>query len=50
VEGIGPKRRELLLRRFGSLEGLRQASLEELLSVPGLPQALAERLYKALHV
>ncbi|MCD6128253.1 excinuclease ABC subunit UvrC [Candidatus Bipolaricaulota bacterium] len=50
VEGIGPKRRELLLRRFGSLEGLRQASLEELLSVPGLPRAVAERLYKALHV
>ena len=50
VEGIGPKRRELLLRRFGSLEGLRRASLEELLSVPGLPRAVAERLYKALHV
>ncbi len=50
VEGIGPKRRDLLLRRFGSLEGLRQASLEELLSVPGLPRAVAERLYKALHV
>ena len=50
VEGIGPKRRDLLLRRFGSLEGLRRASLEELLSVPGLPRAVAERLYKALHV
>jgi len=50
VEGIGPKRRDLLLRRFGSLEGLRRASLEELLSVPGLPRGVAERLYKALHV
>ncbi|MBC7093728.1 excinuclease ABC subunit UvrC [Candidatus Bipolaricaulota bacterium] len=49
VEGIGPKRRQLLLTRFGSLDGLRKASLEELLSVPGLPRAAAERLYKALH-
>ncbi|HIQ00042.1 TPA: excinuclease ABC subunit UvrC [Candidatus Bipolaricaulota bacterium] len=50
VPGIGPKRRELLLSRFGSLEGLRRASLEELLSVPGLPREVALRLYKALHV
>ena len=49
VPGIGPKRRELLLSRFGSLEGLRRASLEELLSVPGLPREVAHRLYKALH-
>ncbi|HAF70288.1 MAG: UvrABC system protein C [Acetothermia bacterium 64_32] len=49
VPGIGPKRRELLLSRFGSLQGLKEASLEELLSVPGLPRQVAERLYKALH-
>lgn len=50
VPGIGPRRRELLLSRFGSLEGLKRASLEELLSVPGLPRNVAELLYKALHV
>jgi excinuclease ABC subunit C len=50
VPGIGPKRRQLLLSRFGSVEALGQASLEELLSVPGLPRLTAERLYKALHV
>ncbi len=49
VPGIGPRRKQLLLERFGSLDGLRQASLEELLSVPGLPRATAELLYKALH-
>lgn len=49
VPGIGPKRRELLLSRFGSLEGLKRATLEELLSVPGLPREVAHRLYKALH-
>jgi len=50
VPGIGPKRKEALLSRFGSLDGLKQASLEELLSVPGLPRRVAELLYKALHV
>jgi len=50
VPGIGPKRRQLLLSRFGSVEALGEAPLEELLSVPGLPRATAELLYKALHV
>lgn len=49
VPGIGEKRKQLLLLRFGSLEGLRQASLEELLSIPGLPRKTAELLYKVLH-
>ncbi len=49
LPGIGEKRKQLLLLRFGSLEGLRGASLEELLSVPGLPRKTAELLYKALH-
>ncbi|MCX7751029.1 MAG: excinuclease ABC subunit UvrC [Candidatus Bipolaricaulota bacterium] len=48
VPGIGPKRKAALLTRFGSVEGLRRASLEELLSVPGLPRTTAELLYKAL--
>ncbi len=49
VPGIGPKRKAALLTRFGSVDGLRRASLEELLSVPGLPRTTAELLYKALH-
>lgn len=49
IPGIGEKRKQLLLLRFGSVEGLRKASLEELLSVPGLPRRTAELLYKALH-
>ncbi|MCR4405150.1 MAG: excinuclease ABC subunit UvrC [Candidatus Acetothermia bacterium] len=49
IPGIGPKRARLLLRRFGSLARLREASLEDLLSVPGLPKAVAERVYRALH-
>ena len=49
VPGIGPARRNLLLKRFGSLEELKRASLEELLSIPGFPKSLALKLYKALH-
>ena len=49
VPGIGPKRKAILLEHFGSLEELRRASLEELLSLPGFPRSLAHTLYKALH-
>jgi excinuclease ABC subunit C len=46
VPGIGPTRRKLLLRRFGSVEGVRQAAREELAEVVG--EALATRLHEAL--
>jgi excinuclease ABC subunit C len=46
VEGIGPNRKKALLKRFGSLKRIREASLEELeLSLPG---AVASDLYAAL--
>ena len=41
IQGIGPKRRRLLLNHFGSLKGLKQASVEEILKVPGIPEKLA---------
>ncbi len=41
VPGIGPKRRRLLLNHFGSLSGLKHASTEEILQVPGIPEKLA---------
>jgi len=44
IPGIGPKRRQALLRRFGSLEAIRQASLEELAAVPGMNRAAAQQL------
>ncbi len=44
VEGIGPKRRRALLAKFGSLEAIRQASLEELAAVPGMNRRAAEEL------
>jgi excinuclease ABC subunit C len=42
IEGVGPKRRRALLTRFGSLEAIRQASLEELAAVPGMNKRAAE--------
>ncbi len=48
VPGIGPRRRKLLMKRFGSLEAIRQASLEELAALPGITRGLAERLRSTL--
>ena len=48
IPGIGPKRRRRLLRHFGSLENIRQASVEELAAVPGMTRTLAERVKKYL--
>ena len=44
IPGVGPARRRALLRRFGSLKRLRDASLEELLEVPSITRPLARRI------
>jgi excinuclease ABC subunit C len=44
VEGIGPKRRRALLAKFGSMEAIRQASIEELAAVPGMNRRAAEEI------
>lgn len=49
VKGVGPKRKEALVRHFGSLWGVHQASVEELASVPALNKKVAETLHEALH-
>ena len=48
IDGIGPTRAKELLRRFGSLKNIRQASMEELLSVKGMTRPAAEALQRAL--
>ncbi len=48
VPGIGPKRRGLLLRKFGSVRGVREAPAEELAAVPGMTVKLATRLKEYL--
>jgi excinuclease ABC subunit C len=49
LQGIGPVRKRLLLRHFGSPERLLGASREELQAVPGLPGKVARRLHEQLH-
>ena len=49
LPGLGRKRAQELLRRFGSMKGVREADLDDLLAVPGFPEPLARRLYGAFH-
>lgn len=48
IEGIGPKRRQMLLKYMGGLQPLINASMEEIASIPGISHALAEKIFYAL--
>ena len=47
IPGVGPKRKKTLLQAFGSLDGIRNASIEEIAALPGMTRKVAEEI-KAL--
>lgn len=49
IPGVGAQRRKALLRYFGSLKKIKQASQKQLQEMPGLPKNLAERIFAAFH-
>ncbi|MFP4602691.1 MAG: helix-hairpin-helix domain-containing protein, partial [Halochromatium sp.] len=49
IPGVGPKRRQNLLRAFGGLRGLTRALPDEIARVDGISQTLAQQIHDALH-
>lgn len=48
VPGLGPKRKKLLLKHFGSVKRMREASLDDIAAVPGIPRQVAEDVYAVI--
>lgn len=48
IKGIGPKKKQELLKKFGSVEGIKKASIEELLEIKGINIELAREIKKKL--
>ena len=48
IEGVGPKRRQSLLKYMGGLQELKRATVEEISKVPGISRTLAENIHQAL--
>jgi len=49
IDGLGPKRRQALLKQFGGLQGIQRAGIEDLASVNGISKAMAQKIYDIFH-
>jgi excinuclease ABC subunit C len=49
IPGVGPKRRQQLLKQFGGLRGLARAGIEDIAKVDGISSQLARQIYEAFH-
>jgi excinuclease ABC subunit C len=49
IPGVGPRRRQRLLKQFGGLQEVARAGVEDLHKVPGISRALAQQIYDTFH-
>ncbi len=49
IEGLGPKRRQTLLKHFGGIQGITQAGIEDIAKISGISKKLAEAIYDEFH-
>jgi excinuclease ABC subunit C len=50
IAGLGPKRRQTLLKHFGGLQGITRAGVEDLAKIPGISSKLAQAIYGRFHI
>jgi excinuclease ABC subunit C len=50
IAGLGPKRRQTLLKHFGGLQGITRAGVEDLAKIPGISKKLAQAIYDQFHL
>ena len=49
IDGLGPKRRQTLLKHFGGLQAISQAGVEDIAKIPGISKKLAQDIYDRFH-
>jgi len=49
IPGIGAKRRQMLLHKFGGLQGVKAAGIEELIQIKGINREIAQVIYDNFH-
>ncbi len=49
IPGLGPKRRQTLIKHFGGIQGVSKASSEEIAKIPGISNKLAQLIYDSFH-